>query len=59
MQHCWVRWWRCRALVVRESGARRGKYYPVVDGHYLSAMGGPSTYDSLRDAMKAAEAAAA
>lgn len=45
-------------LVVRESGSRPGRYYPVVDGHHLSWRGGPESYVHLLDAIIAANAAA-
>jgi hypothetical protein len=50
---------RCggQVLVVRESGSRRGNWYPVVDGH-LSDRGGLPIYADLTKAMMAAEQAA-
>jgi len=51
-------------LVVRESGSRRGWFYPVVDGHHPStkitrARPQPWAYPSLRQATVAAEAVVA
>jgi hypothetical protein len=54
---CYVARVRGHVLVVRESGTRRGSFYSVVDGHHLSAHGGPTDYGHLLDAMIAAEAA--
>jgi hypothetical protein len=57
LQH-WVRHYRGQVLVVRLSGSSRGGWYPVVDGDYLSARGGPPIYTDLTEAMMAAESAA-
>jgi hypothetical protein len=46
-------------LTIRESGAQRDWFYPVIDGHHPSARGAPWAYPSLGQAMAAAEAVTA
>jgi hypothetical protein len=53
-----VRRFRGHVLVVRESGAKPGMFYGVVDGHHLSAHGSPWAWSGM-DAAKSAVMSAA